>query len=105
MSMDTWNSLPPDIQKALDEASGLEKALDCGRIFDEENAHFLQEIIKHDEKVGNPPVYYLPDDERARWKEAVAPVIEEWVAEKEAAGLPAKAALDELQALVEKYSK
>ena len=105
MNWDTWNSLPADIQQAFEEAGGFEKARECGRIFDEEEEGFRQAVIDHDQKVGNPPIYYLPEDERARWKAVVNPIIDEWIAEQEAAGRPGQAIFDDLQLIKEKYAK
>ena len=105
MNWDTWNSLPPDIQKVFDEVGGFEKAREYGRIMDDMDEGFKQSVIEHDQKVGNPPVYYLPEDEKARWKEAVSPIYDKWVADKEAAGLPGRAILEDLRALRDKYAK
>ncbi len=104
MNCDVWNSLPADIKHAFEEAGGFRKSRECGRIMDEVNEQALQQIVDYDQKIGNPPICYLPEDEKAKWKEAVTPQIEEWVAEKEAAGLPGRAILQDLQALVKKYS-
>ncbi len=105
MNWDVWNSLSPDIQQAFEEAGGFNMARECGRILDEANEEFKQKIIEYDQEVGNPPIYYLPDDERARWKEAVAPVIEGWIKDQQAAGAPAKSMLDDLHALRAKYAE
>ena len=105
MNWDTWNSLPPDIQKVFDEVGGFEKAREYGRIMDEMDEGFKQKVIEHDQKVGNPPVYYLPEDEKARWKEAVSPLYDQWVEGKEAAGLPGRAVLEDLLAFRDKYAK
>lgn len=63
------------------------------------------EFCRLRQKAGNPPIYYLSENEKTRWKEAVQPVIDAWVAEKEAKGIPAKAMAQDLYALMEKYSK
>jgi TRAP-type C4-dicarboxylate transport system substrate-binding protein len=47
----------------------------------------------------------LSDEEESRWQEAVAPVIDEYVRENEAAGRPAKQLLADMKALVAQYSK
>ena len=105
MNLDAWNSLPPDIQKILDEASGLEYSMYSGGVWDATNEEFLPIVMDYDEKAGNPPIYYLPDDERARWKEAITPVYDEWVNEMEAEGLPGKAIFEDVLAAVKKHSK
>ena len=105
MNLDAWNSLPPDIQKILDEASGLEYSMYSGGVWDATNEEFLPIVMDYDKKAGNPPIYYLPDDERARWKEAITPVYDEWVNEMEAEGLPGKAIFEDVLAAVKKHSK
>jgi hypothetical protein len=41
------------------------------------------------------------EDEQARWKEAVAPIIDEYIKEKSAMGLPAKEIVDFTRATLE----
>jgi hypothetical protein len=60
-------------------------------------------IMGYDKKVGNPPMVVLSDAERDKWKEAVKSVWDEWVAETEGKGLPAKAMLDDALSLVKNY--
>lgn len=105
MNLDSWNKLPRDIQKIVDECSGLKYSQYSGKVWDETNVEFLPKIIDYDKKAGNPEIYYISDSERARWKEAVTPVYDEWVNEMEAKGLPGKAILKDLRALVKKYSQ
>jgi 23S rRNA A1618 N6-methylase RlmF len=56
----------------------------------------IEEMKKYDAKVGNPPFYVLPDDEKQRWLEKVLPVRDQWVNEMEKKGLPGKAMLEDL---------
>ncbi len=104
MNRDVWNSLPPDIQKIIDE-KGPEWSRRFGASFDQFDLESIQDFIDYDKKAGNPPIYYLPESERARWVQAVQPVIDAWVAEMEAKGIPGKAMVADLRALLEKYSK
>jgi TRAP-type C4-dicarboxylate transport system substrate-binding protein len=46
----------------------------------------------------------LPPQEMARWKAAVEPLWEEFIAKNEAKGLPARAMVKDLRALSAKYS-
>ena len=75
-----------------------------GKVFDDECVRCLEEIKEYDKKVGNPEVYNLPAAERARWVAAIQPMLDQWVADKEAAGLPGEAVMADLLSLVEKYS-
>ena len=66
----------------------------------------MLEVMKaYDKKVGNPDVYWLPEDEQARWKAAMATCADDWVKEMEGKGIPGKAILSDLQASVKKYQK
>ncbi len=105
MNLDSWNKLPPDIQKIIEENSGLEFSRHCGAIHDEQMKIDLALILDYYKKAGNPPPYNLPESERARWVQAVQPIIEAWVAEKEAKGIPGKAIAEDFRALIKKYSK
>jgi TRAP-type C4-dicarboxylate transport system substrate-binding protein len=105
MNWDTWNSLPADIQEIFNKHSGPEMSAQIGAAFDGANAGAMGAVMGYDKEVGNPGIYILPDDEDARWKAAVAPVIDTWVNEKEAEGVPAKAMLDDAIRLIKQYSK
>ena len=45
----------------------------------------------------------LPQEEMQRWKEATQPVVEAWIAENEAKGLPARQFIEDYLALTAKY--
>ncbi len=106
MNLDSWNSLPPDIQQMIEETGGLKGSIKAGRMFDEVETHYLNDVIKpYDQEKGNPEIYYLPKDEKARWREAVTPLYDEWIAEGEAKGLPARAFFKDLLQLAAKYNK
>ncbi len=105
MNRDSWNSLPPDIQDIITGATGLLWSRHLGMVFDRANNANLLVLQEYDKKVGNPDIYWLPDDERQRWVEAVTPIWDEWVQEMEGKGLPGKAALEDLKAWVVQYQK
>jgi TRAP-type C4-dicarboxylate transport system substrate-binding protein len=103
MNKDKWNSLPDDIKKIIDDESGLKYSRFMGKLMQEANDHFMQVILDHDKKVGNPPPLKLSDDELARWVKATEPVIEEWVAKNEKKGRPAKAMLNDIREMVKDF--
>jgi len=45
----------------------------------------------------------LPDEELARWKKALKPVVDKWAEEQEKKGVPAKALLADIERLTAKY--
>lgn len=88
----TWDRLPPDLQDVLTRAGK------------DTNRHLCRAVADYDaqsrEKLaaGGMAFHRLTPDEERRWREATAPVREEWVADMERMGLPGRAALDDLQA-------
>ncbi len=100
MNLDTWNKLPPDIQKVFTETSGLNLSRAVGAEFDKRDTESFEKYKKsgHD-------IYMLPAEERARWVAAVQPVVDEWAKSMEARGLQGKAIVEDARKLVKKYSK
>jgi TRAP-type C4-dicarboxylate transport system substrate-binding protein len=87
MNKDKWNSLPPDIQKIIEQVNEewIEKHGRNWDAIDKEGYEFIQ-------KLGNK-VIPLSKKEEARWAKAVEPLFAEYVKEKTAKGLPAAEAL------------
>jgi len=97
MNLDTWKSLPKDIQGHVMASSAVasEKASDM----------FVKSEKKEFptwKKLGIK--FYTPSSaEAARWKEAVRPLWDKFINENEAKGLPAKKLVEELKELAKKY--
>lgn len=89
MNKNKWNALPPDIQKVFTDVSAS---------FPEYHGH----VWNYHDKAGLEYFQSLPgrelivisNDQKAEWKKAVAPVIEKYVKEKVAMGVPAKEYLE-----------
>jgi TRAP-type C4-dicarboxylate transport system substrate-binding protein len=97
MNRDKWDSLSPAVKKIFDEVS--EKFADItSRVFDENDLVGKNFSLS----LGNK-VITLPPEELKRWEEHYQPILNKWVAENEAKGLPARAVLDEVFKLKEKY--
>lgn len=105
MNLKKWNSLPPDIQKVFNKNIGPDISAEVGKGFDAEQIAARKELEAYDQKVGNPPIYDMPQSERMRFIKAFEPVTLEWVKELEAKGLPGKQYYADCLNLVEKYSK
>jgi TRAP-type C4-dicarboxylate transport system substrate-binding protein len=104
MNINTYNNLPADIKPIFDKVTdGLARSKSVGEAYEAFDAQTTQAIKDSDAKVGNPPFYYLPADEKQRWLEKVLPIRDEWVSEMEAKGKPGKAMLKDLIAFAEKY--
>jgi len=97
MNRDKWKSLSPEIKKVFQDVSEKFAGI-TGKGFDENDL-----IAKNFSlSLGNKFII-VPPEELRRWGERIQPIMDKWVAEKEAKGLPAKAALDEVLKLKEKY--
>ncbi|MBN1191905.1 MAG: TRAP transporter substrate-binding protein [Dehalococcoidales bacterium] len=100
MNLEVWNSLPADVQEAINSVSGFERGVEFSRTqYDEHVAHV--------KAAGYDVVEYTPPlEEIARWQEFARPIWQDWVSEMEAAGHPeAQEILDKTLELVEVYRK
>jgi TRAP-type C4-dicarboxylate transport system substrate-binding protein len=97
MNLQKWNSLPADVRKIMEDLSAQwidvhGKAWD---LLDEEGREYTLSL-------GNR-IVALSAEEAARWKKAVAPIIDQYVQEASAKGLPAKNAIGELEGMIRRY--
>lgn len=87
-----WNELPPDLRGVLAQAGRDTTRHVCGAVA-------AYDARARDRLAAGGLVFHpLTPDETARWREAVAPVREQWVADMERMGLPGRVALDDLLA-------
>ncbi len=100
MNLEKWNSLPKDIQKAIEEVSGASAAKFMGTVFDGTQ----EGDIKYMQEQGDTFITLSPE-EKARWIAAVLPIREKWVNDKIAQGLPGDKVFEEVLRLSEKYSR
>lgn len=99
MNLQKWNSLPADIRKVMDEVSA--QWIDVhGKAWD----HDDDEGLAFTKSLGNK-IVQLSAAENGRWEKAVRPIIDNYVKEASAKGLPADKAVTELQALIKQYGK
>lgn len=99
MNLDSWNSLPADIQDMFNEVAAA-----TGDLADKLTAEGGQKVRANCAERGDD-IYILPPQEMARWQENLMPVWEDYVANAEAKGLPGREVLDETLRLGELYSK
>lgn len=87
MNKKKWDSLPPDVQKVMDQVSQewIEKQ---GRVWDEID----KEGLEFSKKKGNK-IIALSKEEDARWAAAVKPLLDEYVKNMKAKNLPGDEAL------------
>lgn len=100
MNLDKWNSLPPDIQKIINESSGQRLSQMIGEAYDKSDSSAYAAAKK-----AGVEIYNLPEAERNRWVEKAKPVVDKWITDVEAKGLPGKKIYDEAYQLRQKYTK
>lgn len=99
MNKDKWNSIPPDDQKIIEEinAEWIPKHGDAWNSSDMEG-------ILYSLKLGHD-IFGLHPKEAARWKAAVAPVIDNYVDSMNKKGINGKEIVDYTMRALEKYEK
>jgi len=85
MNLDTWNKLPPNVQKAIDEASAKITARIAQTTVDV-NAQYIAEIKKE----GGHTFIMLTQEEADQWYQAAVSEHQKYLEKAEAKGLPAK---------------
>jgi TRAP-type C4-dicarboxylate transport system substrate-binding protein len=100
MNKAKYDSLPADLQKIIDDNSGMNLAQKIGKAFDLADIEGQQ--LGKDR--GNT-FYSLPAEEVQRWEGATLPVIDTWVANMDKQGHDGKKMLSVARELIKKYSK
>lgn len=96
VNSDTWESLSPEQQTAIDEVAGRTLSMRAAEVYDREyedvNARLGDEGVE---------LTVLEGEELERWEEAGSRVAQEWVAAREADGVRGQAMHDRLLELVD----
>lgn len=100
MNKDRYESLPDDLKQVIDENSGIEFSVFAGGTQADSDAPARALAVER----GNS-IVTLSEEETAPWREAAAPIYDEWVAEMDAQGIDGQALLDEARALIETYTE
>lgn len=96
MNQRRYDALPDDLKAVIDANSGMAIAAEIGRVWDDAEAPGKAAAMAEGDRF-----IVLDAAEVARWKQATAPVIERWVADRGEAG---PGLLAEARALVAKYA-
>ena len=99
MNLKKWNSLPKDVQKVIAQVNK-EWIAKHGKAWDDSDKAGREFTLS----LGNK-IIPLSKAESVRWAKAAAPVVDGYIKDKGAKGLPAKAYVDFIKAGVKKYSK
>jgi TRAP-type C4-dicarboxylate transport system substrate-binding protein len=94
----SWSKIPKQDQDIIMNLSGQKQAEVAANAYEAE-ALLAMDMAKADKM----NIYTLPAAELAKWKEAMNPIYQKWVADMNAKGLPGQAILDDAMKLNEKY--
>ncbi len=87
MNKARWNSLPPDIQKIMEQVSE-EWITKMGKVWDDFDKNARAEVVKL-----NKTIIPLSKEEGARWVKKVQPILDDYVKNTKKKGLPGDEAL------------
>jgi TRAP-type C4-dicarboxylate transport system substrate-binding protein len=97
----TWEKLSKEDQDAIMSVSGADGSAACGKAsFDDAKVATMKRM-----KELNVNITFAPPEERARWAAVTKPIHEKYINELEAKGLPGRKVYNEINRLLEKYSK
>ncbi|WP_236005992.1 TRAP transporter substrate-binding protein [Paradesulfitobacterium ferrireducens] len=100
MNKDVWNSLPPDVQKVIDELNS-EMAVFAGDYLD----NHVKEAMEWSKKEQGLKVVTLDPEEKKKWDILIQPLQDQAVKAAADKGLPAENYKKKLYELIAKYSK
>ena len=104
MNKSSYNNLPDDVKKIFDEFSKPETSRKYAADFMATVPAARAGVEDRLAKVGKDPIYVIPDEEMARWKDAMLPVWDWWVEEMEKDGLDGQTMLDDYLEIIAKNS-
>ncbi len=99
MNKASYDKLPDDLKKVIDDNSGMETAAMFGQVMDQGDEIGLK--IAQDR--GNN-IITLDEAETQRWKDAASDIEAGWIAEMDAAGKDGQMLVDDAKALIKKHT-
>nr|WP_289510060.1 TRAP transporter substrate-binding protein [Desulfovulcanus ferrireducens] len=98
MNMDSWNRLPKDVQKVMEDL-GREQCIWTGTYMD----NHVAEALEWSQKTQGVEVIKLSKEEKARWDKLLDPIVDQWVKDMTAKGLPAAQIVEDIKSMIKKY--
>jgi TRAP-type C4-dicarboxylate transport system substrate-binding protein len=98
MNMDSWNKLPADVQKVMEDM-GREQSEWTGKYMDDH----VTESINWSKENHNIEITELSADEMAKWNKLLEPITAKWIEDAKAKGLPAEQIIADLKAFMKKH--
>lgn len=99
MNLKKWNALPADFRKVFEEING-QWGDEHGKVWDQLDEEGRQYSLS----LGNK-IVSLSSGENARWQKAARPIIDGYIKDVSAKGLPAQKAVNDLESLIRQYGK
>ncbi len=99
MNLNRWNSLPPEIQKMIDDIS-TDHAEWTGNYVENR----VKESLEWSKKTYQTEIIELSEAQRAKFEYLSTPLISEWVKNAKAKGFPASDIVMDLREFIKKYS-
>lgn len=96
MNINTWNSLPPDIQKII-EGINSEAVKWTTDTYTDEQVTAKDVLLK-----AGVNFYYLPPEEKARWEKKATPLWDEWEKDINGKGMPGTQIRKDYEAILKK---
>jgi len=100
MNKDKYESLPDDLQKVIDENSGLEFSIFAGGTQADADGPARQIAVD----LGNN-IVTLTEEETQVWRDASQPIYDSWVADMQTKDIDGQALIDEAKSLMDAYAK
>jgi TRAP-type C4-dicarboxylate transport system substrate-binding protein len=95
MRKETWDKLPPDVQKVFNELTPSFARL-CGHTLTNEGLWVLDALKQRGDEFYTPP-----PDQLKKWKEAVKPMYDIWIKKLNGSGMNGQAIFDRLNEIAE----
>ncbi|WP_457571165.1 TRAP transporter substrate-binding protein [Desulfovulcanus sp.] len=99
MNMDSWNRLPKDVQKVMEEL-GREQCIWTGTYMD----NHVVEAVEWSQKTQGVEVIELSKEEKARWDKLLEPIVAQWIKDMTAKGIPAAQIVEDIKSMIKRYN-
>jgi TRAP-type C4-dicarboxylate transport system substrate-binding protein len=98
MNKSTWDNLSPELQEVVTQVSNewVDKHGQAWDLADEEGMAFINKLQRE--------VIKLSEEEKQQWKDAVKPILDEYITKTAEQGLPGKEFLADVKSLIEELS-
>lgn len=100
MNKDRYEGLPADLQKVIDDNSGLEFSIFAGGTQSDSDGPAREIAVD----LGND-IVTIPESETGEWHDLVQPIYATWIKDMNDRGIDGQALIDEARALMDAYGK